>query len=236
MKNYLGKSVFKIKSTNWHFRDRAEEGDIFDLYCQANQHSLNTYRKYLQGDWEYLYLTGECETINDQFIYKFWRLHDLWHSEPCNIFYADADTIAIKPFNPWNYDKFMMFNYTDPKRLVRNDKVMLEHYFNAGITYFPHTMKPEVWGLGRHLASNWDKNIYDTEQVIYNEMLWSQKVQLEEVLDVSMNFSFFINWDQSSSEIYNGYPVDHAKILHFHGSRNILQTVQLMDSFVPSVL
>ena len=109
MKNYLVKSVFKIKSTNWHFRDRAEEGDIFDLYCQANQHSLNTYRKYLQGDWEYLYLTGECETINDQFIYKFWRLHDLWHSEPCNIFYADADTIAIKPFNPWNYDKFMMF-------------------------------------------------------------------------------------------------------------------------------
>jgi hypothetical protein len=236
MKNYLVKSLYKIHSTHWHFKDRADEGDLFGLYNRANEHSIRTYEKFLQGDWEYKYYTGEFETINDAFYHTFWAIHDLWHSEPCNILYTDPDTLAIKNINPWHYDKFMMFNYTDPTSLIVDDKVIFEHFFNAGVRYFSHSMKPEVWGLGRHLAMNWDKTTYHTEQLILNEMLWSQKVKPNEILDTSMNWALFINMDQSTSEIFNNSHIDHAKILHFHGSRNIKQTVKIMDDFIPTFI
>jgi len=236
MKNYLVKSLFKVKNTNWIFKDRSEEGDLFSLYMRAHEHSVYTFNKFLQGDWELKFFTGEVENISEAYKNTFWYIHDLWHSGPCNIFYTDPDTLAIKKIDPWHYNKFMMFNYTDPVSLIRDDKVIIKDYFNAGVRYFPSTMSQHTWGLGRTLVVNWNFTDYRTEEIILNDMLWSQGLEVKDVLDVSMNWAFFINMNHSTSETFNNSLIDTAKILHFHASRNIGATVKIMDEFVPTLI
>jgi len=236
MKNYLVKSLFKVKSTHWHFKDREEEGDIFDLYLRAHELSLKTYYKYLKPNFDVKFFTGEVETINEAFKNTFWLIHDLWHSEPCNILYTDPDTIAFKEVDPWHYDKFMMFNYTDPKSLVLDDKVVFEHFFNAGVRYYPSTMTEHTWGLGRTLAFNWNPTTYHTEQYILNSMLWSQGLKPEEILDTAMNWALFINMDRPVSDEFNQTDLDRAKIMHLHASRDINMVVKIMEDFIPMIL
>lgn len=236
MKNYLVKTLFKVQDSNWHFKDRAEEGDLFDHYVRAHELSLQSFNRFLKGDFEFRFYSGEVANINDAFRNTFWLIHDLWHTEPCNILYTDPDTIAIKPIDPWHYDKFMMFNYTDPKSLEIDDKVLVEHFFNAGVRYFPSTMTQHTWGLGRNLAINWDKNNYHTEQLILNNMLWSQGLSPEQALDKSMNWALFVNMDRNVSDEFNQTDINTAKIIHLHASRDIKMVVKIMEDFVPKIV
>jgi hypothetical protein len=229
MKNYLVKTLFKVNDTNWLFKDRKEEGDIFAYYMQAHELSLRSYNKFLKPDFEFKFYSGTVDNINEAFRNTFWLIHDLWHSESCNILYTDPDTMAIKPVNPWHYHKFMMFNYTYPKSLKIDGQVLVEHFFNAGVRYFPSTMTDYTWGLGRNLAANWNKSSYHTEQLILNNMLWSQGLKVEQALDKSMNWSLFVNMDRNVSDEFNQTDIDTAKILHFHASRDIKMVVKIMD-------
>ena len=47
------------------------------------------------------------------------------------------------------------------------------HYFNAGVRYQLSKMS-ECLGPGWKYAKDWDYNIWGTEQIIFNEMMYSE--------------------------------------------------------------
>ena len=55
MKNYLIRSLYKIKSPMW-FDDRSSEGDLYDWYMKMHEISLRTFKRHLQGEWEFIFL------------------------------------------------------------------------------------------------------------------------------------------------------------------------------------
>ena len=230
MKNYLVKSLYRVRDTNWYFKNRSDEQNLFDNYMMLHNISVASFEKFLQGTWELKFFTGEVDHINQAFEQTFWAVRDLWHSEPCNIFYTDPDTMAIKPVNPWNnYDKFVMFNYTDPRNLTTSNSfdASFEHFFNAGVRYFPNTMSSEIWRTAESMAQKWDHSTYDTEQIILNTMLWNQGVTVEEVLDPTMAWQGF-SLNQEHGKLWNNCELTNAKIIHLHSSRGSDVRVEVM--------
>ena len=221
MKNYLVKSLFKVKDADWKVLDRSHESNLFDSYLAMHEVSAESYRAFLEGEWELKFITGEVDQINEAFEKTFWAIHELWHSEPCNILYTDPDTIAVKHVDIFGqYRNFMMFNHTDPKQFNSPNPYnrTFEHFFNAGVRYFPATMDKKIWELGATMAQTWDYATYDTEQIILNSMLWDQGVAVNEVLDPTVAWQLFhpnLNFGQD----WNGCSIYDAQILHLHSSR-----------------
>ena len=88
-----------------------------------------------------------------------------------------------------------------------------------------------TWDIGLELVKNWDFNSYDTEQLILNQMLWSQNIHLKDALIPDMNFQapwmdYGEMWRQN---LWNGFCIEQAKIIHLHGSRDINFTLDLMN-------
>ena len=117
-----------------------------------------------------------------------------------------------------------MFNYTDPKTLGGKDAnnkygLQHQHYFNAGVRYYPKTMSQEVWDLGWKYANDWDYNIWGTEQIIFNEMMYSENKDVKQWHDPTMNFQMMNAVPQAISnphyiaqiEAWNGANIDDAK-------------------------
>jgi len=232
MKNYLVKSVYHVTDPDWKILDRSHEGNLFEKYITMHQLSVGSYTKFLQGDWELKFFTGKVDNINQAFAKTFWAIHNLWHSEPCNILYTDPDTLAVASVNPWNqYQNFMMFNYTDPKKLNNNNvyNKSFSNFFNAGVRYFPASMNPETWKVGTAIANAWDHSTYDTEQIILNEMLWSQGLTVDAVLDPGMAWQWFLPSLEFNTN-WNNFPLQQAKILHFHSSRGSDSRIELMKN------
>ena len=237
MKNYLVKSVYQVTDSDWKILDRSHEGNLFEKYITMHQLSVGSYTKFLQGNWELKFFTGKVDNINQAFEKTFWTIHNLWHSEPCNILYTDPDTLAVAPVNPWNqYQNFMMFNYTDPRQLSNNNvyNKSYQNFFNAGVRYFPASMNAETWKIGTAIAEKWDYSTYDTEQIILNEMLWNQGLDVDAVLDPAMAWQAFVS-DVASSEQWNNLPIHQSKILHFHSSRGSDSRVELMKSIAKQI-
>lgn len=222
MKNYLVKSLYKVRDTHWGIRDRADEPNLFEKYQELHDISTASYHKFLKGDWEYKFFGGEVDHIQDAFKKNFWTIYDLWHSEPCNIFYTDCDTLAIKDVEPWGqFDDFRMFYYTQPFIFYdpNSYNVSFDHYFNAGVRYYSANMKESVWELGAEMARNWDPDRYDTEQIIYNSMMWSQPIVPAEAVNPYMAYQS-LTYSVEQGDGYNQIPVGQAKIIHFHSSRD----------------
>lgn len=232
MKNYLVKSLYEVSSTDWKVLDRSHENNLFGNYLEMHRLSVASYKKFLAGDWELKFFTGRVEHINQAFEKTFWAIHDLWHKEPCNILYTDPDTMAIKAIDPWgSYDNFRMFNYTDPRELITDNVYgkTYKHFFNAGVRYFPASMSEKTWKIGTSIAANWDSTTYDTEQIILNEMLWSQGLTVDQVLDPTVAWQAF-NTDLNFGNRWNNCDIKTAKILHFHSSRGSDSRLQIMQN------
>jgi hypothetical protein len=231
MKNYLFKSLFKITDPNWAVVDRSHETNLYNNYVEMHQYSLASYKKHLGGEWDFKFTGGNCDNIHQAFERTFWAIHDLWHREPCNIFYTDPDTIAVKAVDPWGkYSKFTMFNYTDPREFNKPNVYnrSFKHFFNAGVRYFPASMDPAIWKMGKTMAQTWDHTTYDTEQIILNAMMWDQGVALHEVLDPEIAWQWFTK--QSDCETWNNCSADRAKIYHLHSSRGAENRMILMKN------
>ena len=231
MKNYLVKSLFKVNDTDWKVHDRSHEKNLYDQYVELHRISLASYKSMIDGDWEYKFIGGNVDNINQAFEKTFWAIHDLWHKEPCNIFYTDPDTIALKKIAPWNqYSNFTMFNYTDPKSFNKPNQwnCKFENFFNAGVRYFPASMSADIWKLGAEMARGWNYETYDTEQIILNNMLWSQPVKLAEMLDPSMEYQAFYP-DVEMCNQWNNTNIHNATIVHFHSSRDVASRVDRMQ-------
>jgi hypothetical protein len=190
--------------------------------------SLASARQFLAGQWEPVVFTEPAETRVHMFQANWQRIWDVWHQEPCNILYLDSDTMFIRPTEIFGrFSEFRLFNWTDPKsNSCYND------YFNAGVRYYPHTMSDEIWQIGHDRAQNWNLDIWDQEQLIFNEMFWKQ-----DIVDQDRRHPEF-NWQgmhlsrgvaQQSHESWNQCALSAAHIIHVHGSRHAVNTAAVMQ-------
>lgn len=233
MKNYLVKTLFEVSDTDWKVHDRSHEPDLYNNYVKMHRVSLASYKRFLQGDWEFKFLGGKVEHINQAFEKTFWFIHDLWHQEPCNILYTDPDTLAIQPVNYWGeYDTFRMFNYTDPKEFHESNPYnkQFKHFFNAGVRYFPAAMSPDIWKAGADMARQWDPTTYNTEQIILNTMLWDQGVTSEQAFEPAKAWQMF-SPDVEYCQGWNGCEIEKACVIHLHGSRDSKSRADFMQLY-----
>lgn len=238
MKNYLIRSLYKIKSPVW-FSDRSKEGDLYDWYLKMNDISLRSFQKHLQGEWEFIFFNKEVDNIQEVFKDHFFEIYDIWKNEECNILYCGPDNIMMKPTAFFGeYSDFMMFNYTDPKSSVEPNHYNIQHthFLNADVRYYPSTMKQDIWELGLSMAERWDFNCWNTEQIILNEMLWKQPNRnpnntINPKIAYQGHQLFIDNWEQrkQSSNNWNNCEIGDAHIIHLHGSRNAPLKYALME-------
>lgn len=237
MKNYLVKSLFKVRDTNWHFKDRSNETDLYEKYYQMHLISVDSFKNNLDGNWELKFIEGEVSNINDAFKTTFLEIYKLWQSDKnVNIFYTDPDTVAIRKINPWQIStRFMMFNFTDPKSFdtpnIYNRK--FPYFFNAGVRFFPGEMSQKIWDIGLSMLEKWEENTYNTEQIILNSMLWDQGVTLDQVL--RPEWAYQAQWLPNQFPLYiqdmwNGIDINKSFIIHTHSSRNIDEKLSFMKA------
>lgn len=105
-----------------------------------------------------------------------------------------------------------------------------DHFFNAGVRYFPGSMSKDIWALGADMARNWKYDDYNTEQIILNTMLWEQGVTKEQIFQPQVAWQMF-NGDVEFGHRWNKVPITDAAILHLHGSRNAKSRVTIMQEF-----
>lgn len=237
MKNYLVKTLFEVRSTDWEVVDRSHETGLYENYLAMHQLSVGSFKQHLKGDWELKFQGGRVDTIHEAFERTFWFIHDLWHQEPCNILYTDPDTVAIKDLNVWGHiSGFRMFNFTDPRSYAGENSYQrtFPWFFNAGVRYFSHDMSREIWKQGADMARNWDHSTYDTEQIILNSMLWDQGLRLDQCLrpDIAYQAQWLPDRPVWAQDLWNGSNLERAAIIHVHGSRNSGSKLHLMQNLL----
>ena len=236
-KNILVRSLYKIKSPQW-FADRSDEGDLYSQYMDMHDISLETFKKHLAGDWEFVFFNKEVDNIQQVFKDHFFELYELWKAGH-NILYCGPDNFVTQPIEVFGkYKDFMMFNYTDPKSSIEPNhyNIQHKHFFNADVRYFPQSMDQEIWNIGLEMAENWDFDCWNTEQFILNHMLWQQPNRtLENTLDPTMAYQghqlypMTTHRQLENSNKWNNCEFKDAKIVHLHGSRNAPEKLQLMN-------
>jgi hypothetical protein len=235
MKNILVKSLYQVEDTNWHFRDRKDEDDLYDKYMEMHRISVASHSRHLKGDWELKFIGGRVKNINQAFQKTFFEIYNIWRQGNVNILYTDPDTLVIKDTDIWNIsDHFMMFNFTDPKSFATPNQYQrfFPHFFNAGVRYFPAAMSQHIWDQAIIMANSWDENSYDTEQIILNSMLWDQGLDLHQVLRPNLAYQLFCVSNKitdQTRDLWNGFDLKDAQIIHLHASRDakyLLQTMQ----------
>lgn len=240
MSNIVTMALCRIKD-NQKLEYNQEKGadNTFKLYssmCEILCESVDTF---LEGDWDFEIIENEVDSYQQVFDTNFKEVYEMWDGGKNNVFFLDLDTIMLKPVNIFDQlDHFQMFNYTDPKTLSGQDAknkygLQHQHYLNAGVRYYPSKMSQDVWDLGWKYANDWDYNIWGTEQIIFNEMMYSENKDVNNWLDPTMNFQMMnavpqaVYHEQYIAQIedWNGASIDDAKIMHLHGTRGADKTV-----------
>jgi hypothetical protein len=220
MKNYVVWTNCKITETQpQHGIEPAGAPGVQDSYDQMFRYSLLSAERNLRGRWEPVVFDGVFQDRVSMFQANWRRLSDLWHSEPCNILYLDSDTVIVKPveiFGRW--PEYRLFNWTTPPRTEK-----FPNYFNAAVRYHPAHMSESVWQIGEQMAQNWDLSIWDQEQIIFNEMFWSQGLTWEDAHHPELNWQAESGRrlpDLGEHGPFNNLPISQARIIHYHGSRS----------------
>jgi hypothetical protein len=233
MKNYLIKGLHRISSKEWWpGSDRSTEetvdGDLYYYYEKMAKLSEASFFHNLQGDWEYIKLESTAVDVNHVFRQQFRAIWDIWSTEPCNIYYCGSDVQVLKPVEVFEkYKHFMMFNYTDPKKLDE-----IDHFLNADIRYYPVEM--DRTRFEKALDQIDSCTYWNGDQKLYNHMVWEQELAPEQVIDPTMAYQG--PWlpggpeHQQFTDNWNGCTLEEAKIVHWHGSRHAPSKLQLMQS------
>lgn len=228
MKNYVIWTNCKISETKERFGIQPcgdpQSQAAYDTMFQVSRASA---QRFLQGDWTEIVFTDPAETRVDMFQANWQRIWDIWHREPCNILYLDSDTMFLRPTEIFGrFHEFRLFNWTDPKS---NDQ--FANYYNAGVRYYPSTMKPEIWSIGEAMAKSWNLDIWDQEQLIFNAMFWKQSIPDPHHPELNWQGMQMIVPDpraQEAHEQWNQCAISQTNIIHVHGSRSAIHTAQLM--------
>ena len=240
MKNYLVKTLFEVRDPKWSKDiNRSHENAVFEKYQQMHELSVISAEACLEGDWELVFYGGQTENIHQALKDTFYKIYDLWSSEPCNILYTDPDTLMVAPTSIFGeYDKFMMYNVTDPKSFNEPNQYgkSYSHFMNAGVRYFPASMSKYIWDIGLKMAETWDLTDWNTEQIILNEMLWSQGLTPEQAIDPTVAYqAFMLPGGETWADQWNGCKFEDSKIVHWHGSRNAEIKLEIMNSVAKQI-
>ena len=217
MKNYFVQTLVKVNSTDYGWKDRAGEGDLYSLYKQIQEQSYASFKHNLQGDWEYVLLETEVNNVLEVFRFNFESIYKLAHREPCNILFCGLDCQMVAPTEVFGkYKRFQMFNHTDPKR-----NGFFENNFNCDTRYYPADLDESIWQYSLDASEN--LTVWEQEQNIYNDMMWNQGVTLEEVLEPKMAFQAHMmgspDNNVEAATGWNGIHINDCNIIHWHSSR-----------------
>ena len=241
MKNTVCMAVSKIKpSASLEYNKELGPEATHALYRAMAEIVEHSVRTHLEGDFEVIRFEDEVDSYQEIFHRNWHNVYNTW-SEGRNILFLDTDTLMIRPTKVFGeFDRFQMFNYTDPKTLCGADAnnqygIQHPHYFNAGVRYYPGDMSDAVWQTGATLAENWDYSVWGTEQIIFNKMQFDQDSDVNTWLNPGMNYQcmnirYDAVFDERAQEYlaqWNGVSFDKAHILHLHGTRSAVNTVML---------
>jgi hypothetical protein len=230
VKNYLVSAVRPIQN-GWHLENNQ---DLYKAYGEMYQMRLASFRKFCQEPFEAILWT-EPTMDSDTYTVDNWKeIKALWHKEPCNVFWAGADTFMIKPTSLFGdlYKEYRLFNYTEP----RNHREF-RHHFNDDVQYYPHTMSQEIWDLGEKYWAQRETHpdrLWGFDQLRHNAMFWSQDIPETDRLHPEMNYMCHnLRSDHpaelESTRLWNsGVPIADANILHFCASRGSSRVVSMM--------
>jgi len=235
MKNYLVAKNYKIVDHTKWYDDRTHEHNLVENYNAMETLLIDSAKDNLVNLDEVVIHRGEAENIREVFKIHFKEIYDLWQNEECNILYCDLDVVFLQKAMYFNqYDFFAMFNFTDPPQTFDDHYGLnFERFFNCGIRYYPHTMKQETWDVGFTMLDNWNPDRWDSEQVIYNQMLWSQNVapQLFYRPDLAFQMLRDTPLHQANTE-FNRIDIRDAAAVHVHGSRGSGNRLQIMQDLL----
>src|SRR6056300_73840 len=243
MNNVLCLAVSKINdNSKLEYNQNLGAEKTFKIYNAMSEIVIHSAETFIQEDFDIVVFEDEVKNYQEIFHKNFQNVYDVWQEDgPNNILFLDCDTLVVSPVEVFGkFDRFQLFNYTDPKTLSGDDannkyNLQHQHYFNAGCRYYPNTMSKDVWDLGWKYANDWDYNIWGTEQIIFNEMMYSQDKNYETWLTPEMNFQAMgisvsnidDNFVQQQLTNWNGIPFNDAKIVHLHGTRGAENTLLL---------
>lgn len=235
IKNYLVAKNYTITDHTKWYDDRSNEVDLTENYNSMESVMVESANRHLLGLDDVIVHRGEAEHIRDVFRIHFKEIYDLWRSEPCNILYTDLDVVFLDTARFFGrYDFFAMFNFTDPPRTVdEHYGLTFDKFFNCGIRYYPSTMKQETWDIGFEMLENWNPDRWDSEQVIYNQMLWSQNIEPQRFYRPDLAFQMLYNQPlHEGNTQFNRISVKQAAAVHVHGSRGSGNRLQIMKDLL----
>jgi len=214
--------------TKW-YDDRSNEIDLEKSYTAMEELCVASAKQYIKDLDEVKVFRGNADNIRDVFKINFYEIYELW-KEGHNILYADLDVLFVKDVNYFEqFAKFSMFNLSDPV-FTSDDhyNVQFNHFFNCGIRYYPKDMDQSVWDLGIEMVENWNPDRWDSEQIIYNAMMFSQDIKLTDVLKPWLAYQMLAGNAQLDYE-HNKINLTDARSIHFHGSRDSYDRLQAMQ-------
>ena len=233
MPNLLVSKNYTVRDHTQWYKDRSTNSDaMVQSYAQMETLMVDSAKKYLQDLDEVVVHRGEAETIRDVFKLHFQDIYDLWE-QGNNIVYCDLDVLFMRPVRFFNeHDTFSMFNLTDPASTHdEHYDLTFAHFFNCGVRYYPADMDHSVWDLGFDMLDNWNPDRWDSEQVIYNAMMFHQNpdpqsfynpVKAYQLLQYPVNHPINVQFNQIA--------LADAAVCHFHGSRDSAGRVTAMEN------
>lgn len=241
-KNILVLKNYTITDHTKWYNDRSHENNLVENYAEMEKICVATAEKNIVGLDDVVVFRGQADNIRDVFKQNFYEIHELW-SEGNNILYADLDVVFMKP---WTWFEptylFSMYNLTDPpKTHCDHYNISFDHFFNCGIRYYPYKMMQSVWDIGFEMLDNWNPERWDSEQIVYNAMMWSQSPHVGDFwrapLAYQMLHSPYTPGGQYTNNQFNG-TLDLKDVLavHIHGSRGSHDRLALMKDLASGQL
>lgn len=240
MSNILVAKNYKITDhSKWH-DDKTSVADQLEADYKIMEDILvSTAKQNIKDLDDVKVFRGEADNIRDVFKVNFYEIYDLW-KEGHNILYADLDVIFTKGVDYfWDTKYFKMFNFTQPVSTTDTHyDLTFDKYFNCGIRYYPQDMSQDIWDLGIEMVENWNADRWDSEQIIYNAMLWEQDVKFEDLYDPRLAYQFLFFEDLEHVQLaecmrmnkkFNQIDVSQAGAVHVHGSRESQARLRLME-------
>jgi len=239
VKNYLVYSLYNIKPSDYNgvYEATAEvAARQYDEYRAMYELSKASFEKNLNCLDDVVLFSGEDTHIQNVFRGDAFRIYDMWKNEPCNILFCGLDTLCIKETDIFDrFDDFMMFNYTEAGPKLENGMPApvfgFDHYFNAHVRYYPHTMSSNTWDIGMSMVNNWDYSEWGMEQHILNSMLWSQDVTFNDAYRPELAWQGI--WDADKN---GGVDIEDANIIHFHATRGAESVLDRMRRMSESIV
>lgn len=230
-KNILVAKNYEVVDHSMWYKNRSSERHLSENYAEMQSLMTDSARQFVANLDDVVIHTGTADNIRSVFRIHFHEIYQLWQTG-VNILYVDLDVLFVKPFEVFGtLDYFAMFNYTTPRKTVdRHYDVKLDHYFNCGIRYYPATMSQQCWDTGIAMVEQWNWGRWDTEQVIYNHMMWSQGVTFDQVFKPWLAYQF-VNHYESYNNNFNSIPLAQACAIHFHGTRGSGNRLEKMRAF-----